>query len=235
MNIKRSALLLAVVLLHLCVLFLLLKTDALHKWAQSIGWQPTNLERHYDEMVSFHQRIDPSLPSGVTLFIGDSHTQGLAVSAVSPQSVNYGIGGDTTSGVLKRLPFYQSISDARAVVIAVGGNDLKSASPDQVLVNFKLLLKQIPTSVQVLVSAAFPVDETVAVTGGRNNANIQSLNALLAALAQQQNNVRFVSSYDKLANDQGQLDKRLHTGDGVHLNSQGYQVWIQDLATALNS
>ena len=59
--------------------------------------------------------MDGLIPEGATIFIGDSITQGLATSAVSNQSVNYGIGSDTTLGVLKRLPYYNSMNSAKAV------------------------------------------------------------------------------------------------------------------------
>ncbi len=59
-------------------------------------------------------------PDKSVVFVGDSLTQSLYVDAVARPSVNYGIGGDTTVGVLGRLPEYRSILCASAVVMAIG-------------------------------------------------------------------------------------------------------------------
>ena len=59
-------------------------------------------------MVKYHSRMDGSIPDNSILFIGDSITQSLCVSAVADNSVNLGIGGDTTLDVINRLPKYKN-------------------------------------------------------------------------------------------------------------------------------
>ena len=58
---------------------------------------------HSERMLSCHQWMDLIVPAGSVVFIGDSITQGLPVSAIVANGINYGIGGDTTVGVLRRL------------------------------------------------------------------------------------------------------------------------------------
>lgn len=69
----------------------------------------------YRQMTSFQSRIDQNSPPRAIYFIGDSQIQGLAVSAVTPLAINYGIGNDTTAGVIKRIPLYNSLNTAKAV------------------------------------------------------------------------------------------------------------------------
>ena len=56
------------------------------------------------------------------MFLGDSHVQGLAVSSITPNAVNLGIGGNTTVGLIQRLQNLKSLQLARTVVIAIGYN-----------------------------------------------------------------------------------------------------------------
>ena len=62
-----------------------------------------NGSSRYAKILAYHKRIDSNIPDDAVIFIGDSITEGLAVSSISPVSVNYGIGSDTTLGVLQRL------------------------------------------------------------------------------------------------------------------------------------
>ena len=102
---------------------------------------------HYDQMLAFHLRQDQNLPEGLVYFIGDSHIQGLATQSVSRRSVNYGIGSDTTAGVLKRLSKYQSLKNAKAVVLGIGFNDLKERDNIQIISNIKKILDEIPNNI----------------------------------------------------------------------------------------
>ena len=96
-------------------------------------------------MLGYHKRMDGNIPDDSTIFIGDSLTQSLAVSAISPRSVNYGIGNDTLIGVLKRIGEYKSIYRSSMIVIAVGINDLKiGKNIEEILYNYEAIIKKIP-------------------------------------------------------------------------------------------
>ena len=105
--------------------------------------------------------IDPNVPSGSAIFIGDSITQGLCVSAVFTPSVNYGIGSDTTLGVLKRIPKYQSLNRASMVILEVGVNDLKRRKDEEILSNYSSILKLLPSHLSVIISGILPVNEAI--------------------------------------------------------------------------
>jgi len=114
--------LLSVLFLVLVSIVILAPSKALERF-RGLFKQPNELTPHYHQMVTFHSHMDGNVPDDSVIFIGDSLTQGLCVSAVACPSVNYGIGNDTTLGVLQRISQYESIQRAKVVVIAIGIND----------------------------------------------------------------------------------------------------------------
>jgi len=164
--------------------------------------------------------------------IGDSITQSLATSAVSELSVNYGIGSDTTLGVLNRLPIYESINSTKAVVIAIGVNDLARRNNDSIIHNYEEILDYIPKNTKILVSAILPIDERVQ-SKKSSNERISKLNSSLKKLTEKYENVVFVDSSNWLKGDDDNLKTEFHSGDGVHLSTAGYKIWISQLRVSL--
>ena len=178
-------------------------------------------------MVSSHLRIDSNLPHQSTIFIGDSITQGLAVSAITSPSVNYGIGHDTTYGVIQRIDKYQSLESAKAVVLAIGYNDLKRRSNDEIIENYQRILKTVPEKPQIIISAILPLDERV--KGVFGNKRIRDINAALNTISKQTPNTKFIDATENLLDASQNLAQDYHEGDGIHLSSEGYKVWINAL------
>ena len=100
-----------VVLLHVSFLGVVWKPGILDRVRTVLSTTPRpELTEYYHRMVTSHLRMDPCVPEGSVVFIGDSLTQGLCTAAVVDRSVNFGIGSDTTQGVLERIPRYECIS-----------------------------------------------------------------------------------------------------------------------------
>jgi len=236
MPIRKIHLLAAyIVLLHVLVLVVIVKSDFLLRAAGAVGLVRLcpELTAHYRTMLESHSKIDPHVPDGAVLFVGDSHIQGLCVSAVADRAVNYGISGDTTVGVLGRIDEYASIARARAVVLEVGVNDLRRRPNDRIIANYERIISKIPRDVRVVVSAVLPVDERV--TDKYTNRRIDQLNAGLKRLCGQRPNCRFVDVAGRLKGATGNLGSEYHTGDGLHLSHSGYRFWIDSLREALET
>lgn len=233
MRISKKSFIGYLVLLHLLVAVMLLKSDFISKVGARLGINTQTLELtpHYKRMMSYHVRMDGSIPNGSVIFIGDSITQGLATSAVSPFSVNYGIGSDTTFGVLERITKYKSIFQARAIVLAIGVNDFPLRSNALIVDNYKKILDEIPKNIEVIVSAVIPLDNNV--FDKIVNSRVYSFNQDLEALTSNYENVKFINVADSLTDSEGNLLQANHIGDGIHLSSKGYDVWIQALKGAL--
>ena len=148
--------------IHLLLAVVLLKSDFIDRVQTKLGIQQSGLSAeitpHFHRMLRYHKRMDGNVPDGSVVFIGDSITQGLCVSAITCPSVNYGIGSDTTLGVLQRLQDYRSIDRASAVLLAIGINDMKRRSNDEIFENYRLIIEQIPKTTPIVFSAVLPLD-----------------------------------------------------------------------------
>jgi hypothetical protein len=167
---KKSIACTYLIAIHALLVVVLLKSDFIVRVQDKLGAsnypsKSSELTDHYHRMLEYHKRMDKNVPDGAVIFIGDSITQGLCVSAVAMPSVNYGIGSDTTFGVSQRLLDYQAVSRAGAVVIAIGINDLKYRSDNDIAENYRTILEQIQTT-PVIISAVLPVDERALQRGG---------------------------------------------------------------------
>ncbi len=232
---KKKLLVLYLIIIHLLLVVILFKTDVVSQLQIRLGLsEPQEFTRNYHELLAFHKRMDGNLLKGSVVFIGDSITQGLAVSAVTPLSVNYGIGNDTTVGVLNRVGKYRSLNSAKAVVLAVGINDLKRRDPAEILENYNTILTKIPPGVEVVICAVKPVDWRVRQASGRTLQRIDLVNAGLKRLSDRWPNTQFLTVNDKLADAEGNLVREYHIGDGVHLSAAGYEVWIKELRRVIS-
>ncbi len=195
--------------------------------------EPSELTEHYRRMMIYHLRIDGNVPVGAVVFIVDSITQGLCVAAVCERAVNYGIGSDTTLGVMNRLPQYGSLSRAAAVVIAIGVNDLSRRDNDAIVENYRKMIELIGDKAPVIFSAVLPLDERVETVGADRNERIIALNEALERLCREKG-CAFVDVRQALVDETENLAPEFHVGDGVHPNAAGCALWIEGLKHAVD-
>jgi len=226
-----------IVLLHVVLAAAIWKPDFLGQGNRDseVTTDKPELSDYYHRVVRYHSRSVDVVPDDSVIFIGDSITQGLAVAAVHPQSVNYGIGGDTTTGILERLPIYMpALERAKCIVLAIGINDYTRRDADGVIQNYNQILDTLPKDRNVVVSAVLPVDEISRPSIGERKEFISELNSKLKTLTDGRERVIFVNATGAVdTDDDGRLDLSLHTGDGVHLNSTGNKVWAAILRDAI--
>lgn len=224
--------------IHALLGFILYKSDFIERVQNKLGIRDTaqpEITEYYQRMVSFHSRMDGNVPQNAILFIGDSAIQGLGVSAIAPSSVNYGIGNDTTVGVLQRLPVYKSINKAAAIVLFIGFNDMKFRTNEAILHNISEIIQQIPNNVPVIFSSLLSPDEKVRDPNQSWKKRIHSLNEEIKTLTRTSKNLFFLDMDPLLINTQGNLKEEYHVGDGLHLNSKGNAIWIMELKKTLKN
>jgi len=146
-----------------------------------------------------------------------------------------GIGSDTTIGVLKRLSVYESIARCRAVVLAIGINDLARRSDQEIVENYKEIISAIPSNVAVVFSAILPVDERADEKLLGYNRRIREINEAARQFCFSSSRCRFINSGTELTDSSGNLAPEYHAGDGVHLNVKGYAVWIGNLRAGIDA
>jgi|OpeIllAssembly_1097287.scaffolds.fasta_scaffold147401_1 lysophospholipase L1-like esterase len=218
--------------IHILLLTIIIKSDFLSQ-VQSIFDR-----NHSYSYNSFYRttslllaNVDGNVPDNSILFFGNSITQGLCVSAVSPKSVNFGIGADTTAGLLERLRDYKSLEKAEIVVIEIGINDvLNGVSLDEMISNYRKIFNSIPSNVGIVYNDILPINQNcrVIVPASGINKQISAANTMLNELCQMRSGCFRVSS-DKLLDSTGCLNMAYDYGDGFHFNTYGYLIWIEEL------
>lgn len=216
--------------IHLVLAFVIVKSNFIYLVGLKLGINHDEISGHFREMVAYHLRVDKNVPKNSTVFLGDSHIQGLAVSAVTSFGVNYGIGGDTTAGLLERLPIYDSLNGSKAVVIEIGFNDLGHRNNDEITDNFKTILAQLPNRNQVILCAVHPVGLK---KHKRFNRRISELNESLEKLSLDHANVTFLNTFKNVVTPVGYLPSEYLVSDGIHLSKEGYDMWIKMIEKAL--
>ncbi len=219
-------------LIHLLLVILIIDSNIVGRLQRKLGAPPVELSSYYETLILYHDRMDGSVPDGAVLFIGDSIIQGLATAAVHQSSINYGIGTDTTRGVLKRLSLYNSLQRASAVVLSVGVNDQIFRNSEEMAENYRQILNTLPSDITILVNAVLPVDERVVDSHFRNE-RVVEFNSAIRHVTDSFENAIYIDTGNQFLDNTGNLNSEFHIGDGLHLNTRGYTVWIDVVGKAL--
>jgi lysophospholipase L1-like esterase len=164
------------------------------------------------------------LQEGV-LFIGDSITEGAPLWAMFPglPSANYGIGWDTTDGLLLRLDQVRRNVAERAFIL-IGTNDL----------GYQHSARHIASNIQSIVAELLPDMPgtefyviSILPRDPQFIAILAEANKLLRDEAEDGNYV-FLDLASRMMAADGSLREEL-TYDSLHLNVHGYAVWARAL------
>ena len=191
---------------------------------------PDEITNYYKRILKYHVRQVGSLPSGTTIVVGDSFAQSFPACSLFDKPVNFGIGSDTTKGVLERLNQYQpALNSAQTLILMVGLNDKDHRSPAEAVKNYEYILQQIPDSVEVLCVVILP--PTI------KNKDwlpwIRDFNQLLRDLVQDFEQATLIEHLGELDRDNDKFLDDEYSDDGVHLNSSGTQVWVESFQKQL--
>ena len=218
------------VCLHLFLGLLIFETDLVPKLKSGSSGEPLS---HFQNMLIYHGWGDDSVPDNAVIFLGDSITQGLATAAVAPHSVNYGIGGETTTQLLEALPSYRSLNRARAIVLAIGINDIVGGKQKGLKERYNKIVGALPRGTPLVWSAVMPVK--VATWMKMEQSDITEANREIKLLCEMRGNCVFVNTVGLLGDTNGQIVQRYYLDDGVHLSHDGYRQWISALKQAIDS
>ena len=169
---------------------------------------------------------------GALVFLGDSITQGwgdaMGGSFAGVKVANRGISGDTTRGVLIRLPEDVLVLNPSGVVILIGTNDLEEqADPETIAANLKLILaalKKHNPKMPVVLCQVFPSSASKK----RPSAQIKKINQLYAAAVKGDAQVILLETWPLFADAQGDAIPA-EFPDLLHPNAAGYKKWAAAL------
>lgn len=225
------------ILIHIVLLTAVIKFDALARLSIRLGLQKeikVEANSYYLRDITFQTRIDKQIHSGSIFFIGDSTFHSLRTQNISPNAVNFGIGGDTTKGLLQRLPHYKSLEEATSIVILIGFNDFKYRKNDEIISNFTKILETLPTGVPRLACSLLPINESIRPEfTSYNSEKIRPLNESLKTLVSKTDNTTFLNLHSSFTNKNGELSPKLAMADGIHLSPQGNALLTDLLSKAL--
>ncbi len=166
------------------------------------------------------------------VFLGDSITQGWSDDFRGffgdLKVINRGISGDTSRGLLLRLPGDVLALNPKAVVIMIGANDLaEKAKGETVFGNVKLIVKRLKdhsSTMPIIVCETFPC----APDNYRPVTEIQKINSLYTKAWEDDPQVTIAKTYELFAGTDGASMPNL-LPDRVHPNTTGYAVWSKAL------
>ena len=174
------------------------------------------------------------------LFLGDSITdyydldkyyEGLPV-------VNSGISGNTTKDILNDMKARVYNYNPSKVFLLIGTNDLiHDISVDDIVSNIEKIISEINTNepqTEIYVESIYPVNYNIDedMVSNRNNKDIIKINERIKKYCEN-NNCTYINMYDKLLDDDNNFSKK-YTDDGLHPNSEGYDVITKELKKYLS-
>jgi lysophospholipase L1-like esterase len=191
-----------------------------------------NMREHYIERLA-EFRIEPVV-KGKIIFLGNSITEGGQWHQLTDNDsrINRGIGGDVTFGILNRLDDI-IVREPAKLFILIGINDISKDFPDAVIINnYKKIIQEIKSktpSTKIYVQSLLPVNPLYPKFPQHydKSSHVLSVNKLLKDLAASEK-VSFIDLYPLFLDKQNLLDAKL-TSDGLHLNAEGYKIWVNYL------
>ena len=187
---------------------------------------------YYDCRLAAHRKA--GIPTGAIVWMGDSITEQGWWSYLTKERnmINLGIGGDTTPGMLARLP---EILEAQPTkIFFMGGvNDLSGNRPVEEIANnvrkmLVMVKERAPQCVVYLQSVITPNDDVLAYpyAAGKQK-QTSELNEHYKALCDEGLAV-WVDLRPLLHNEKGEVREEL-TKDGIHIHPEAYRIWVDHL------
>jgi lysophospholipase L1-like esterase len=175
---------------------------------------------------------------GALVFLGDSITQGwgdqMKGAFGKTKIANRGISGDTTRGMLYRMPEDVLALKPTGVVLLMGTNDLEEgATPEVIAGNLKLIIKKLKASnkeMPIILCNVFPSHESKK----RSAEQIKKINALYAEAVKGDKQVTLIDTWSMFANENGNARKP-EFPDLLHPNAVGYEMWANTLRPVLET
>lgn len=187
---------------------------------------------YYDCRLTAHRKA--GIPTGAIVWMGDSITEQGWWSYLTKERniINLGIGGDTTPGMLARLP--EILEAQPSKIFLMGGvNDLSGNRPvEEISENVRKMLVMVkeraPKCVVYLQSVITPNDDVIAYpyAAGKQEQTAE-LNEHYKALCDEGLAI-WVDLRPLLHNEKGEVREEL-TKDGIHIHPEAYRIWVDHL------
>lgn len=216
-KILMFSIVLNVLLLALTAVLILNKFGILTR--TTIGSYSYSDNPQYDANLTMFKFIDGDAD---VVFAGDSITANGRFSEFFPEAnvMNRGIGSDTTERLYYRLDEIIS-RKPKKLFIMVGINDIaRNMSKEDSLKYYELIISEVSKELpdcEIYVQSILP-------TVLDNYSIIRERNESIKKMCEE-HGIKYINLYDKFLIG-GKTDDGLLSADGVHLNGNGYSIWI---------
>ncbi len=188
-------------------------------WAV-VAWKSSLKQLHYDSDIAF---------------IGDSITQGGDFQTYFPNKkvINLGYGGDTIVGMTQRVSMLKNTSPEKVFIMG-GINSLTNMNSAICMETYSTLLTSVKEAVpeaEIYVQSVLPISEKKEKELFCSNDTIKKFNKEIKKLSEQEE-ITYIDLYSVFA-ENNQMNANLSV-DGLHLNSEGYKVWIDNIKDYIN-
>lgn len=186
--------------------------------------------------------VDDEAYLSQTVFVGDSRTHAMDVYGyvdVSKTIAEDGLNHKTAltkafaeigDGYAYTMKQALAITAPKYVYVGFGINGMSFLSEEEYFSAYRELIGQIRETcpdAEITILAIYPVSENFAANNpGMNNATIDAYNNKLSALADEMG-IHYLDAAWVLKNDAGALNPAYSAGDGLHLNSDAYDLIFQ--------
>lgn len=185
---------------------------------------------NYYNQTNLYEVLQDS--QGGIVFFGDSITAGNQWGEFFPGKTikNRGIGSEPAYRMVERLNSVVNIHPEKFFIMA-GINDLSEGrTVDEVVESFSSILNtmsQQSPDTKVFIQSVLPVNKLKFNPTIATNEQIASLNSKLAELSKEYN-ATFINLYPLFLDGNQQLNEK-YTFDGLHVNGEGYAIWINQI------
>lgn len=142
----------------------------------------------------------------------------------------------------EKIAFIDAVERAqpRVLVLSFGLNGLSrwSRDPEAFLRNYRALIDGIfarSPNTKIILQSVYPVGENNCFSApvSKLNAQIQALNAHIASLSQEYENVVYINTAALLSDASGALLSGYDIGDGIHLTNEAYRIILSHLCQTM--
>jgi lysophospholipase L1-like esterase len=141
--------------------------------------------------------------------------------------INRGIYGDTIGGLAVRFDLSFLVERHPTIVLMIGANDIgtDTSCSEPLVESYRALLVRLADSGvpgdRVFVNGLLPTRRP-----DKSNAAIVTCNAAIEHLTTDLG-LRYIDLYNTFADESGELNPDYSLEDGLHLNAEGYRVWLR--------
>nr|WP_315238230.1 GDSL-type esterase/lipase family protein [uncultured Flavobacterium sp.] len=204
---------------------------SIHSFAQKVPF--------YNDIQAFKKEDSLKAPiKNPVLFIGSSSfTKWTRLQQDFPSIpvLNRAFGGSTLLDVIRFQNEVIFKYHPRKIVIYCGENDLASSetvTPEEVFNRFKILYESIRKQ-QPKVPIVY-VSIKPSISRWKMKERQIETNKLIEAFINKKRNIVFVNIWSKMLDENGNPKKDIFSSDNLHMNDEGYKIWIEALKDKLN-